>query len=158
MHAGSGNGCTRQALRNRGGTSMTDSTRHAVINVRSSNIHLGPVLPVRARDGIARIASKYSLLRGASVYFRQEGRSYSCTVNIDLGMSKIVTAKASGFDCYLALQNTLRKAATQLRRMKRASSTRPRLTKVWSSGLAPATTDTRSLTTDANANDVTAYS
>jgi ribosomal subunit interface protein len=96
---------------------------NAAISVRSSNIQLGTVLPARAHQGIVRIALKYlGRLDGASVYFKREGRSYSCTVNIEVGALKIVTGKASGFDCYLALDNALKKAAKQFRRMKRTNN------------------------------------
>jgi ribosomal subunit interface protein len=102
---------------------MTVAVRNAVISVRSSNIHLGSVLPARARQGIVRMALKYlGRLDGASVYFKREGRSYSCTVNVEMGAFKIVTGKAVGFDCYLALENALAKVAKQLRRTKRISN------------------------------------
>jgi ribosomal subunit interface protein len=106
---------------------MTVAVRDAVISVRSSNIHLGSALPARARRGIVRIARKYfGRLSGASVYFKREGRSYSCTVNIEMGAFKIVTGKAFGFDCYTALENALRKTAKQLRRMKRTNDKQSR--------------------------------
>jgi ribosome-associated translation inhibitor RaiA len=102
---------------------MTNAVSNAAISVRSSNIQLGTVLPARAHQGIVRIALKYlGRLDGASVYFKREGRSYSCTVNIEVGALKIVTGKASGFDCYLALENALKKAAKQFRRMKRTNT------------------------------------
>jgi ribosomal subunit interface protein len=110
---------------------MTVAVREAVISVRSSNIHLGSALPARARRGVVRIARKYlGRLNGASVYFKREGRSFSCSVNIDVGALKIVTGKASGFNCYLALENALGKAAKQLRRIKPANGRQLRSPKV----------------------------
>jgi len=111
---------------------MTVAVRDAVISVRSSNIHLGSALPARARRSIVRIALKYlGRLDGASVYFKREGRSYSCTVNVEMGAFKIVTGKASGLDCYRALENALKKAAKQLRRMKRTNNNKqPRSVRV----------------------------
>jgi ribosomal subunit interface protein len=100
---------------------MNQPFRDAVMTVRSSNIQLGAALPERAREEIVRLAAKYlGRLNAASVYFSREGRSYRCTVNIDTGPPRIVTGEASGFSCHLALHGALRKAAKQLRRMKRA--------------------------------------
>ncbi len=100
---------------------MNTADENAVITVQSSNIHLGDFLPARARRAILRVAAKYfRRLTRASVYFSREGRTYRCTVNMEMGALRIVTGEGRGFTCYLALSGALRKAAKQLRRMKRA--------------------------------------
>lgn len=89
--------------------------------VRSSSIGLGAALLERARAGIARTAAKYfGRLNAATVYVSRDGRGYRCTVNIDMGAMRIVTGEALDFRCHAALDAALRKAATQLRRLKRA--------------------------------------
>jgi ribosome-associated translation inhibitor RaiA len=99
---------------------MGDTIRNVPITVQASNIRLGAALPARVQRGVVRISSKYfGWLNGASVYFRREGRSYRCAVNIDVGAFKIVTGAASAYDCYFAFFRALRKAAKRLRRMKR---------------------------------------
>ncbi|HEU5020102.1 MAG TPA: ribosome-associated translation inhibitor RaiA [Pseudolabrys sp.] len=100
---------------------MTLRNLESVILVKSSNIELGRALPAWVRRRIARIASKYfARLNAASVYLSREGRSYRCTILIDIGALKIVTGEGYGFNCYLAFHGALRKVAKQLRRMKRA--------------------------------------
>jgi ribosome-associated translation inhibitor RaiA len=100
---------------------MNTADENAVITVQSSNIHLGDFLPARARRAVLRVAAKYfRRLTRASVYFSREGRTYRCTVNMEMGALRIVTGEGRGFTCYLALSGALRKAAKQLRRIKRA--------------------------------------
>lgn len=95
-------------------------TPESVIFVKSSNIKLGRALPAWIRRKIGRIVAKYfARLNAASVYFSREGRSYRCTVLIDIGALKIVTGEGFGFNCYLAFHRALKKVASQLRRMKR---------------------------------------
>lgn len=100
---------------------MTLRTPESVILVKSSNIKLGRALPAWVRRRISRTVCKYfARLNAASVYFSREGRSYRCTVLIDIGALKIVTGEGFGFNCYLAFHGALRRVAKQLRRMKRA--------------------------------------
>jgi ribosome-associated translation inhibitor RaiA len=100
---------------------MNTAYRDAVITVQSSKIHLGDFLPARARRAVLRVAAKYfRRLTQASIYFSRGGRTYRCTVNMETGALRMVTREGHGFTCYLALNGALRKAAKQLRRMKRA--------------------------------------
>lgn len=98
------------------------NTRHidAPIIVRSSSIGLGAALRERARAGVERVAAKYfGRLNAATVYFSRDGRGYRCTVNIDMGASRIVTGESLGFCCHAVFDAAMRKAAKQLRRLKR---------------------------------------
>jgi ribosome-associated translation inhibitor RaiA len=108
---------------------MNTAHQDAVITVQSSNIHLGDFLPARTRRAVRRVAEKYiRRLTRASVYFSREGRSYRCTVKMEMGALRMVTGENDGFTCHLALTGALRKAAKQLRRMKRAlRDDKPRL-------------------------------
>jgi ribosomal subunit interface protein len=93
----------------------------SAIVVQGSNIHIGEVLPARARQGIADIAEKYfGRLTAASAYFGRDRQSYRCTVNIEIGELRTVTGEAFGSTPYLALNGALRKTGKQLRRMKNA--------------------------------------
>ncbi len=92
----------------------------APIVVRSSSIGLGAALRERARAGVERAAAKYFCrLNAATVYFSRDGRGYRCTVNIDMGAMRIVTGESLGFCCYTVFDAAMRKAAKQLRRLKR---------------------------------------
>jgi ribosomal subunit interface protein len=106
---------------------MMDRGQHdAVITVQSSTIHLGDFLPAWARGAVLGVAAKYfRRLTRASVYFSREGRMYRCTVNMEMGALRMVTGEAHGSTCYGALDGALRKAAKQLRRMKRALRENP---------------------------------
>lgn len=98
------------------------NTRHinVPIVVRSSSIGLGTALRERARAGVERVAAKYfGRLNAATVYFSRDGRGYRCTVNIDMGTLRIVTGESLGFCCHAVFDAAMRKAAKQLRRLKR---------------------------------------
>lgn len=58
-------------------------------------------------------------MNAATVYFSRDGRGYRCTVNIDMGALRIVTGESLGFCCHAVFDAAMRKAAKQLRRMKR---------------------------------------
>ena len=91
------------------------------ISVQSSNIDLGATLPTHARQSILRVAGKYfGRLNAAAVHFTREGRSYRCTVNMQMGALRMRSAEAKNPDIYAAFDAALEKVATQLRRTKRA--------------------------------------
>jgi ribosomal subunit interface protein len=95
---------------------------NATITVQSSNVDLGEALPQHARESIERVAGKYfGHLTTAAVHFTREGQSYRCTVNIQMGGTKMVTGETLSPDAYQAFNTALSKAAKQLRRKKRVA-------------------------------------
>ena len=91
------------------------------ISVQSSNVDLGAALPEHARQAILRVAGKYfGRLHAAAVHFTREGRTYRCTVNMQMGALRMRSAEAESPDIYAAFDAALEKVATQLRRTKRA--------------------------------------
>ena len=98
---------------------------NATITVQSSNVDLGEALPQHARESIERVAGKYfGHLTTAAVHFTREGQSYRCTVNIQMGGTKMVTGETLSPDAYQAFNTALSKAAKQLRRKKRVAPRR----------------------------------
>jgi len=92
----------------------------ATITVQSSNVDLGEFLPQHARESIERIAGKYfGHLTTAAVHFTREGPNYRCTVNMQMGGTKMMTGEALSADAFQAFNSALNKAAKQLRRKKR---------------------------------------
>jgi ribosomal subunit interface protein len=90
------------------------------ITVQSSNVALGEALPQYARECILKIAGKYfGRLNTASVHFTREGITYRCSVNIQMGALKMMSAEAQEKDIRLAFTSALDKVAKQLRRYKR---------------------------------------
>jgi ribosomal subunit interface protein len=90
------------------------------ITVQSSNIDLGEVLPVHARQSVVRVAAKYfGRLNTAAVHFTREGATYRCTVNMQMGALPMKSAEAKNKDIYAAFNAALEKVAKQLRRAKR---------------------------------------
>ena len=90
------------------------------IIVQGANVHLGESLPVHARQGIARVASKYfGRLNAASVHFRRDGIVYHCTVIMQMGGLDRKSAEASDKNIYAAFNAALERVAKQLRRTKR---------------------------------------
>jgi len=90
------------------------------ILVQSSNVDLGDMFPDFARTNIRQVAGKYfGRLSNASVHVTREGITYRCTVNIQMGALKMMSAEAQNKDCYLAFNAALAKAEKQLRRAKR---------------------------------------
>ena len=78
------------------------------ITVQSSNVHLGDRLPEHARESILRVASKYfGRLNTASVHFSQEGITYRCSVNMQMGGLPMKSAEAKDKDIYLAFNAAL---------------------------------------------------
>jgi ribosome-associated translation inhibitor RaiA len=101
---------------------MNVDRSQAPVVVQCSSIAVAPALRHRARAGVERMTAKYfNQLNAATVYFSREGKEYRCTVNIDMGALRIVTGQSLGFCCHAALDESLRKAGKQLRRLKRAS-------------------------------------
>ena len=91
------------------------------IAVESSNVDLGAVLPDHARQAILRVAGKYfGRLNTAAVHFTREGKTYRCTVNMQMGALKMTSAEGTSTEIYAAFNTALEKVATQLRRAKRA--------------------------------------
>ncbi len=91
------------------------------ITVQSSNVDLGTALPESARQAILRVAGKYfGRLNTAAVHFAREGKTYRCTVSMQMGALKMMSGEGQSTDIYAAFRAALAKAATQLRRTKRA--------------------------------------
>ena len=90
------------------------------ISVQSSNVDLGDSFREHAKQSIVRAASKYfGRLNAASVYVNREGPFFRCTVNIQMGALKMMSAEFQDEDCYTAFKNALGKVEKQLRRAKR---------------------------------------
>ena len=90
------------------------------IMIQSSNVDLGEALPAHAEASILRVAGKYfGRLSTASVHFSREGTGYRCSVNIQMGALRMMSAEAQNHDIYLAFNAALEKVAKQLRRAKR---------------------------------------
>ena len=91
------------------------------ISVQSSTIDLGDALPAHTRQSILRVAGKYfGRLSTAAVHFtREEGTSYRCTVNMQMGALKMTSAEGTSTEIYAAFNAALERVATQLRRAKR---------------------------------------
>ena len=76
---------------------------------------------MRGRRSCVRVAGKYfGRLHAAAVHFTREGRTYRCTVNMQMGALRMRSAEANSPDIYAAFDAALEKVATQLRRTKRA--------------------------------------
>ena len=99
---------------------MKPNGMEPLITVQSSTVDLGDVLPEQAKANIRRMAAKYfGRLHTAAVHVNREGASFRCTVTLQIGPLKAVTAEALDPDCYRALDVVLEKVAKQLRRKKR---------------------------------------
>jgi len=89
------------------------------ITVQSSTIDLGEALPNHARHRLSRITGKYfGRLNAAAVHFSRDGVGYRCTVNIQMGRLRTVSAQAVSPNIYAAFDRALEKAAKQLHRAK----------------------------------------
>jgi ribosomal subunit interface protein len=67
------------------------------------------------------VAGKYfGRLNTAAVHFTREGKTYRCTVNMQMGALKMMSGEGQSPDIYAAFGAALEKVATQLRRTKRA--------------------------------------
>ena len=90
------------------------------VTVQSSNIDLGDALRSHAEESILRVAAKYfGRLNTGSVHFNKEGSAYRCSVNMQMGALKMMSAEAQSSDIYQAFNQALEKVAKQLRRTKR---------------------------------------
>lgn len=88
--------------------------------IESSSVDLSDAFREHAQQGIARVAGKYfGHLNMASVHVGREGIYFRCTVNIQMGALKMMSAEAQDKDCYLAFKMALEKVEKQLRRTKR---------------------------------------
>lgn len=91
-----------------------------VVSVKSANVDLGQALPNHVRDSLCHLIGKYfGELVAAPVYFSREGPQFRCTVNLQIGSLKMISAGGLGTDCYQAFNLAMEKAAKQLRRTKR---------------------------------------
>ncbi|KAB0264992.1 HPF/RaiA family ribosome-associated protein [Microvirga brassicacearum] len=92
-----------------------------VITVKSANVDLGQALPHHVRESVSHLVGKYfgDELMAAPVYFGREGQQFRCTVNLQIGSLKMISAGGLGSDCYQAFNIAMEKAAKQARRMKR---------------------------------------
>jgi hypothetical protein len=69
------------------------------ITVQSSNVDLGTALPAQARQAILRVAGKYfGRLSTAAVHFAREGKTYRCTVNMQVGGLKMMSGEGQSAD------------------------------------------------------------
>ena len=99
---------------------MDTEAMDRAITVQSSNVDLGDTFRDHAKQNIMRAAGKYfGHLSTAAVHLTREGLNYRCTVNIQMGALKMMSAEAQNKDCYLAFNAALAKAEKQLRRAKR---------------------------------------
>lgn len=99
---------------------MEPETAESVIAVQSSNVDLGDAFRDTARQSIVRTAGKYfGRLNAASVHVNREGTFFRCTVNIQMGALKTMSAESQHKDCYTAFKSALEKVEKQLRRTKR---------------------------------------
>jgi ribosomal subunit interface protein len=90
------------------------------ITIQSSSVDLSDAFREHAQQGIARVASKYfGHLNVASVHVGREGVLFRCTVNIQMGALKMMSAESQDKDCYVAFRSALEKVEKQLRRAKR---------------------------------------
>jgi ribosomal subunit interface protein len=90
------------------------------ILVQSSTVDLGDYFRDHARRSIVRTAEKYfRQLNSASVYVNREGTLFRCSVNIQMGALKTMSAEYQDKDCYRAFSCALEKVEKQLRRAKR---------------------------------------
>jgi ribosomal subunit interface protein len=90
------------------------------ITIESSSVDLSDAFREHAQQGIVRVASKYfGRLNTASVHVGREGILFRCTVNIQMGALKMMSAEAQDKDCYVAFKVALEKVEKQLRRAKR---------------------------------------
>jgi ribosomal subunit interface protein len=90
------------------------------ISIQSSTINLGDTFREHARQSIIRAIGKYfGRLNNAAVYINREGPFFRCTVNIQMGSLKTMSAEFQHDDCYAAFNNALAKVEKQLRRAKR---------------------------------------
>ncbi len=66
------------------------------------------------------MAGKYfGRLNVASAHFSREGSGYRCSVNMQMGALRMMSAEAQNHDIYLAFNAALEKVVKQLRRAKR---------------------------------------
>jgi hypothetical protein len=73
----------------------------SAITVQSSDIDLGEALPRHAEEGILRVASKYfGRLVTGSAHFSKEGHNFRCSVNMQMGALKMMSAEAQNKDIY----------------------------------------------------------
>ena len=90
------------------------------VSVQSSNVDLGGNFREHAQNSIIRAAEKYfGRLNAASVHVTREGHLYRCTVNIQMGALKTMSAEYQDKDCYRSFNCALEKVEKQLRRAKR---------------------------------------
>ncbi len=90
------------------------------ISVPSSKVDLGDTFRHHAQQSIIRAASKYfGQLNTASVHVTREGPFFRCTVNIQMGGLKMMSADLQDDSCYVAFNGALAKVEKQLRRAKR---------------------------------------
>jgi ribosomal subunit interface protein len=92
----------------------------SVITIESASVDLGEAFRSHAQQGITRAASKYfGSLNAASVHVSREGILFRCTVNMQMGALKTMSAEAQDKDCYVAFKSAMDKVEKQLRRAKR---------------------------------------
>jgi ribosomal subunit interface protein len=100
---------------------MKLSSVDRTIKVESSTVDLGDVLPEHVRKNVLQAAGKYfGRLNAATVYFKKEGITYHCTVNMQMGALRIMSGEAKNKDIYAAFNTAMERVAKQLRRAKRA--------------------------------------
>ncbi|WP_046867371.1 ribosome hibernation-promoting factor, HPF/YfiA family [Microvirga massiliensis] len=100
---------------------MKLSSVDRTITVESATVDLGEILPEYVRKNVLQVAGKYfGRLNAGTVYFKKEGITYYCTVNMQMGALRMMSGEAKNKDIYAAFNSALNKVAKQLRRAKRA--------------------------------------
>jgi ribosomal subunit interface protein len=93
---------------------------NAPIKINGTNIDLGEALPHHVQERLLHVAGTYfGRLNHAAVGFTRDGRSYCCTINIQVSNLRVIVAEASAGDCHQAFDQALGKVDKQLRRGKR---------------------------------------
>ena len=99
---------------------MGSGTPSPIIAIEGANLDVGGSFRDHARQTILRTASKYfGRLSAATVHLSREGVFFRCTVNIQMGALKVMSAEFQHRDCYFAFRNALERVEKQLRRAKR---------------------------------------
>src|SRR4028118_1181407 len=84
------------------------------ISVQSSKVDLGDTFRTHAQQSIIRTASKYfGQLNTGTVHVTREGPFFRCTVNIQMGALKMMSADHQHDSCYVAFNGALAKVEKQ---------------------------------------------
>ena len=100
---------------------MASADEDPIMTFDSNHHDLSDALREYGRAEILKMTEKYfDRLVSAKVHFTNEGVMSRCSVNIQMGGLPLVSAEASAKELRQAFHQALDRAATQLRRSKRA--------------------------------------